>query len=294
MATYSIKDLEKISGVKAHTIRIWEKRYDLVHPNRTQTNIRYYTDADLRRLLNICILSRNGIKISKIALLGNEEIGEKVLLLNQKSGNTENQIESLIISMIELDENKFDRILSNLIIKHGFEVAFIKILFPFFERLGVLWQAGTILPSQEHFVSNLVRQKLIVAIDSYRDQAVTKNAKFLLFLPEGEMHELVLLFCQYLLRKRGFKSFYLGQSVPYSDLSIINATSEPDYILTMLFVSLPEKKVKDFVNTTSQIFQGKTIYISGHQMKQLSFELPSNFSLINQPLDFISHLDQLL
>jgi DNA-binding transcriptional MerR regulator len=294
MATYSIKDLEKISGVKAHTIRIWEKRYGLVHPNRTDTNIRYYTDADLRRLLNICILSRNGIKISKIALLGNDEIGEKVLLFNQKTGNTENQIESLVISMIELDENKFDKILSNLIIKYGFEETFIKIIFPFFEKVGVLWQAGTIMPSQEHFISNLIRQKLIVAIDSYRDQAIVRKSSFLLFLPEGEIHELVLLFCQYLLRKRGFKTIYLGQSVPYTDLAVMNKSSNYDYIITLLSVSLPEKKVKEFVNSVSNIFQSKTIFVSGRQMKELSFELPSNLSLINKPLDFIANLDRIV
>jgi len=185
MATYSIRDLEKISGIKAHTIRIWEKRYEIIQPSRTPTNIRFYSDNDLRKLLNISFLSRNGLKISKIANLGNDEIGEKVLLFTQKANHTENTIESLIISMIELDENKFERILSNIIIKLGFEETFTNILHPFFEKIGILWQAGTIIPAHEHFISGLVRQKLIVAIDGLRDKPIIKNSQFLLFLPEG-------------------------------------------------------------------------------------------------------------
>ena len=291
MATYSIKDLEKLSGIKAHTIRIWEKRYSLVNPCRTNTNIRYYTDADLRRLMNVSILARNGIKISKIANLGNEEIGEKVLMFNQKFGNTENQIESLVISMIELDENKFDRLLSNLIIKFGFENTFLQVLHPFFERIGLLWQAGTIMPAHEHFISNLVRQKIIVAIDSHRDQPIIKKNQFMLFLPEGEMHELGLLFIQYLLRKRGYKSIYLGQSLPIQDLPDIIEYSKTNYYVTSLTYSLTEKKYNDLINRMNAAFNNQKVFISGAQFTKVPNKLPENYIVIHSPLDFISHLD---
>ena len=293
MATYSIKDLEKLSGIKAHTIRIWEKRYSLVSPCRTNTNIRYYSDSDLRRLMNVSILARNGIKISKIANLGNEEISEKVLMFNQKFGNTENQIESLVISMIELDENKFDRLLSNLIIKFGFENTFLQVLHPFFERIGLLWQAGTIIPAHEHFISNLVRQKIIVAIDSHRDQPIIKKNQFMLFLPEGEMHELGLLFNQYLLRKRGYKSIYLGQSLPINDLTSIVEFSKTNYFVTSLTNSLTEKKFNDLMGKMVETFSNSKIFILGAQTANITQKLGDNFIKIPNVLDLIPYLDSI-
>lgn len=293
MATYSIKDLEKISGIKAHTIRIWEKRYGLVSPSRTNTNIRFYTDSDLRKLLNISILARNGIKISKIATLCYEELNEKVLLFSQKNGNTENIIESLIIAMIELDENKFDRILSNLIIKLGFEEAFTKILNPFFDRVGLLWQTGTILPAQEHFISNLVRQKLVVAIDSHRDLPIDKSRSFILFLPEGEMHELGLLFYQYSIRKRGFKTLYLGQSVPLSDLVKINEANKNDYFLTSFTISQPEQKLKNWITQIGNYFPGQKIFITGLQTENITWSIPENVQVVTHPGEFMKNIDSL-
>jgi len=291
MATYSIRDLEKISGIKAHTIRIWEKRYEIIQPSRTPTNIRFYSDNDLRKLLNISFLSRNGLKISKIANLGNDEIGEKVLLFTQKANHTENTIESLIISMIELDENKFERILSNIIIKLGFEETFTNILHPFFEKIGILWQAGTIIPAHEHFISGLVRQKLIVAIDGLRDKPIIKNSQFLLFLPEGEFHELGLLFYQYSLKKRGFKTLYLGQSVPIENLIVINKTSKSAFFLTNITFPFPEKQLRNLFNQLTKEFVNQQIFIFGAITNKISFELPKNISKILSPNDFIAQLE---
>jgi MerR family transcriptional regulator, light-induced transcriptional regulator len=287
MATYSIKDLEKISGIKAHTIRIWEKRYGLVKPNRTATNIRYYSDFELRKLLNISILARNGLKISKISNLGDDEISEKVLLFTQKSNYTENTIENLILSMIEMDENKFNRLLSNQIIKLGFEETFSKVLQPFFERIGILWQAGTIISAQEHFISNLVRQNLLVAIDSHRDEPLIKSSQFLLFLPEEEKHELGLLFYQYSLRKRGFKTIYLGQSVPLHDLERINELHPTEYILTNLTISIPAINFEQMILRLSETFSTKKILISGVQINKYKNALPANVIKISSPTEFI-------
>jgi len=293
MATYSIKDLEHLSGIKAHTIRIWEKRYKLINPSRTATNIRYYNDDNLRQLLNIAVLSKNGIKISKIIKLSDAELADKVLLFTQNVNRLDSVIESLIISMLELDENKFDRYLSNIIINLGFEEAFIKILLPFFERVGFLWQTGAILPAHEHFVSNMIRQKLIVAIDNHKDQNLNKKNQFLLFLPEGEMHELSLLFCQYLLIKRGFKVYYLGQSLPYSNLQNLNHSCTFDYILTILTMPIPENKMKKFIDELSSSFSQVTIFIAGPQLATLSFKIPSNILQINSHQEFIEQIDKL-
>ncbi|MDX5478997.1 MAG: MerR family transcriptional regulator, partial [Cyclobacteriaceae bacterium] len=165
MSTYSIKDLEQLSGIKAHTLRIWEQRYSLLSPKRTDTNIRYYDDEDLKLILNVALLNDNGIKISKIASMSSEEMREQVVKMTEKSLTHDDQIHALTICMIEMDEERFDKVLSTNILKIGFEQTMMNIIYPFMSKIGVLWQTGAINPAQEHFISNLVRQKLIVAID---------------------------------------------------------------------------------------------------------------------------------
>jgi DNA-binding transcriptional MerR regulator len=293
MANYSIKDLEKLSGIKAHTIRIWERRYNLVNPHRTNTNIRYYEDCDLKKLLNISILVRNGLKISKIAQLSTGELSEKVLLSFQQSSDTNSAVENMIMAMVELDEVKFDRIFSNYVISMGFETAFIKILYPFFERIGLLWQAGTIIPAQEHFITNLVRQKLIVAIDSQTYQNNIGKNGFLLFLPEGEFHEVGLLFFNYALRKRGYKTIYLGQTVPLDDVKHICKTSSAEFLLTSVITSIAVNKINKFILELSQLFPDKTIFLCGTQIASIDFNLPSNIIQIKSPSDFLKRIDMM-
>jgi DNA-binding transcriptional MerR regulator len=291
MATYSIKDLEKMSGIKAHTIRIWEKRYSLVNPSRTNTNIRFYDDFDLKKLLNTSILIRSGLKISKISLLTNKEISDKVLLYSQQHVDNYSSVENLIISMIELDEIKFDRLLSNLVITMGFEEVFIKVLYPLFERIGILWQAGAIIPAQEHFISNLVRQKLIVAIESQSYQSATNQTQFALFLPEGELHELGLLFYNYTLRKRGYKTYYFGQNVPFEDIVQLSEGTQFQFMLTCINTSLPGKKLKEYICKLSATFPLKTIFICGSQTLQINFDTPSNIIKITNPANFAQRID---
>jgi len=181
--TYSIKDLEQITGVKAHTLRIWEKRYQVVSPCRTPTNIRFYTDEDLKKLLNISILNRHGFKISSIANLPNNELSQKIISINNKSFDSDSKIENLIVAMIDMDEVKFEKDLTNMIINLGFEETFNQVLIPFFEKVGLLWQIGTINPGQEHFMINLIRQKMIVAIDGVVTSEKPANKKtFILYL----------------------------------------------------------------------------------------------------------------
>ena len=201
MIKYSIKDLEKLTGIKAHTIRMWEKRYKFLMPERTLTNIRFYSDQDLRSFLNISILNRNGYKISRIVKMKSTEINKKILEITENVHDFDNQVESLIVAMSELDEMKFDKILTTSIIKLGLENTVTQIIYPFFEKIGVLWQIGTINPGQEHFVSNLIRQKLIIAIDGQYDTLAADAKLFLLFLPDGEYHEIGLLYSHYLIKK---------------------------------------------------------------------------------------------
>ncbi|MEM6347663.1 MAG: MerR family transcriptional regulator, partial [Bacteroidota bacterium] len=210
MGTYSIKDLEQLSGIKAHTLRVWEQRYGIIQPSRTPTKIRYYDDADLRLVLNISFLNRNGHKISKIAKMTGDEIQNTVMRISDSNLEFPNQVNALVIAMVNLDEERFEKIISTNTLQFGFENTMLHIIYPFLERIGILWQTGSINPAHEHFMSNLIRQKLIVAIDGQIRSQNPNASKYLLFLPEGEQHELSLLFSAYIIKSRHNKVIYLG------------------------------------------------------------------------------------
>ena len=276
MAAYSIRDLEILTGVKAHTIRIWEKRYHIVEPLRTVTNIRYYSDKDLKKLLNISLLNKHGLKISSIASLKKEEIKNKIIEFTYNQLDADSQIDNLIIEMMDLNEMKFDNIISNCIQNLGFEQTVIKILFPFLIRIGVLWQTESIIPAQEHFISNIIRQKLIVAIHDLPINALNINKKFILFLPEGELHELGLLFYYYLVKKRGFHVLYLGQSLPFNDLIEVSRTYEPGYFITCFTSPLPQDEFNAYLTQLSETFSTQQIFISGPQILMNNFPISRN------------------
>jgi len=279
--TYSIKDLEQITGVKAHTLRIWEKRYQVVTPSRTSTNIRYYTDEDLKKLLNISILNRHGFKISSLANLPNNELSQKIISINNKSFDSDSKIENLVVAMIDMDEVKFEKDLTNMIINLGFEETFNQVIIPFFDKVGLLWQIGTINPGQEHFMTNLIRQKMIVAIDGVVPNEYPANKKtFLLYLPDGELHEIGLLFYSYIIQKMGHKVIYLGQMVPFDDLIQISSMQNIFGIVTFITSSLCNEDINDHLSKLSMHFDGKKILVSGLQFKINEITLPDNITLI--------------
>lgn len=262
MGKYSIKDIERLSGIKAHTLRIWEKRYGIIEPQRTDTNIRYYSNEELKKILNIAILNNYGIKISKIVGLTAEELHKKVLEISNEEVEENLQIESLVIAMVEVDESRFEKILANCTLRLGFEQTVMNIVYPFFKKVGILWQAGAINPAQEHFISNLIRQKLIVAIDS-QGMMVKEGAKrFLLFLPEGELHELGLLFYSYLIQKAGHKVVYLGQSVPLDDVIKVNNQNPADFILTSTLSFSLGEGLNNLLERILQAFPDKQIILT--------------------------------
>jgi len=262
MGEYSIKELEKLSGIKAHTIRIWEKRYKLITPKRTSTNIRFYSDNDLKKLLNIAVVNNSGIKISNIAKLTAGKLHELVQQQNQVGEDIASPIDKLVIATVAMDEQAFSKTLARLESQTGFEKVVTLVLYPFLERIGVLWHTGEIMPAQEHFVSNLIRQKLIAAIDKL--PYPEKNSfKTILFLPENEFHEIGLLFYSYLARKNGHHTFYLGQSVPYNDLKRVVATHHPNLLITSIVTSLNEDRLGTYLGNLSRDFKKQTIAISG-------------------------------
>ncbi|MEQ8688798.1 MAG: MerR family transcriptional regulator [Imperialibacter sp.] len=292
MSNYSIKDLEHLSGIKAHTIRIWEQRYNFIKPSRSETNIRSYDDLDLKLILNVSLLKDNGFKISHIADMSSQEIAEEVLLLTEKHLRFPEQIHALTLAMIDMDEDRFEKIMSSNILKLGFEKTMLNIVYPFLSKIGVLWQTGSITPAQEHFISNLIRQKLIVAIDGQYSSEYTNAKKYLLYLPEGELHELSLLFADYVIRSRHNKSIYLGQSLPLQDLVSVYNLHKPKFILSIL-TSVPGiDQVQGYVDKLSGLFPESTILLSGYQVIGQDIQTPDNVIIFTRSEQITSFVEE--
>jgi DNA-binding transcriptional MerR regulator len=290
MAKYSIRDLERLSGIKAHTIRIWEKRYGLLKPSRTDTNIRHYSDADLKRILNVSILNRHGIKISRIASMDETEMTDKIVTISHDVSDYDSLIENLVISMVDLNREAFEKLLSRSIMQVGFEDSILKIVYPFLEKIGILWQTGAINPAQEHFITHLIRQKIIVGIDSVIPAVHPSPKHFLLFLPEGELHELGLLFYSYIIQKRGHRVTYLGQWVPMADMASATTVFNADFLLTSIVAVHSGTDLMDYLIRLSATFHDKTIFISGYQTTQISGTLPGNIIRLNTVDDLLPHI----
>lgn len=269
--------MEKLSGIKAHTLRIWEQRYGILKPQRTDTNIRWYCNDELKNILNVSLLNNHGYKISKIAELNKEEIAAEVSKIVNCQINECEQVSNLIISMVEMNEQHFEKIISNQILRKGFSNTIEEVVYPFLQKIGVMWQTGSINPAQEHFISNLIRQKLISAIDGVIPPENKKQKKFILFLPEGELHELSLLYFNYILKANGHTVIYLGQSVPVVDLQKVHEIRKADYIVSVLThgTQAPETYVKEL----SKLFPKVKLLLSGCQVLDQKIKLPSNVEL---------------
>ena len=244
MAEYKIKDLENLTGIKSHTIRIWEKRYRILSPDRTDTKIRTYSDSELTHLLTVSMLNRNGIKISKIAKLSQEDMN-KLLWDIKVNKEPEYSMDKLLLSLVSLDEELFKETLANLLESEGLEKTFTDHLIPFLDRIGIMWLIGSVNPAQEHFMSNLIRQKIISEIDK-QEIPVSTEKSVLMYLPEHEWHEMSLLFYHFLLRSKGVPTFYLGQSLPYESLVECIEKLRPNYILSSWLTAVDEKLVVSY------------------------------------------------
>ncbi len=289
MGKFSIKDLEQLTGIKAHTLRIWEQRYNFIKPQRTETNIRHYCDEDLKLILNISLLKDRGYKISKLADMSPVDLMAEVAQVTEKVLEFPDQISALTLAMIDIDEDRFERIMSNNILRHGFEKTMVNIIYPFLNRVGILWQTGSINPAQEHFITNLIRQKIIVAIDGFTGKRKDDARKFLLFLPEGELHEISLLFAWYLAKSAGHKVVYLGQSLPFVDLQEVYKTHEPEFIFTIL-TYVPEESTQAYMDKLSGTFPNCNILITGYQVVGNEFRSNANVRILQNFNDFINLL----
>jgi DNA-binding transcriptional MerR regulator len=231
---FSISDIEALIGIKAHTIRAWETRYNLVPPKRTPTNIRYYGEEELKMLLNVVALNENGYKISKIANMSYSQINNLVSQLKTDWNNDSMQMLHLSNATLSYNEKQFSDVLTGCVAEMGLIKTMDLVLYPFMKKVGMLWQTGTIDPSHEHFASNLIRDRLIVEIDKVETPVKADAKRFILFLPETEMHETGLLFTRYLLKKCGHEMLYLGSEIPYADLKKVVESYKPDYAFITL------------------------------------------------------------
>ena len=293
MAIYSISDLEQISGIKAHTLRVWEQRYGIITPKRTPTNIRYYEDRDLQLILNIALLNRNGYKISKIAAMTKEGIAQEVSNVSEVSVGQNAELDVLVLSAIEMDEYKFSRILDNHIRQSGFEETMIGIVYPFLERLGLLWLTGSIRPVQENFITQVIRNKLIAAMEGLPLNAEPSAKKFLLYLPKDEQQELSLLFMQYLLKKRNFRAINLGPNMNLVDLKDACEIHHPTFIFTILSESFSKEPVQIYLQKLADTCGDCQLLLTGYLVAAQSSQLPANATFLPSLGDAIDYLEGL-
>lgn len=281
MNVYSIKDLENFSGIKAHTIRIWEQRYHLLSPVRTETGIRTYSDIDLKRILNIATLqNKGGIKISKIAELTESEISEKILQLSGGELDYPEHIQAITVAMMDLDEYRFQVLAKTITDAYGFENFMLKVIYPFLTRLGTLWLSGSVGPAQEHFITHLIRQKIIAAIDSQMAKPKPDAKKFLLYLPEGELHEIGLLFASYLIRARQHSAVYLGQSLPFDELCLAYEIHQPDYVFSVFTTEPSQDILPAYVADLDKMLPDAKIMLTGYNVLHSPEPVPARIQLV--------------
>ena len=249
-STFSIKNLENLSGIKAHTLRIWEKRYNLLEPERTDTNIRRYSLDSLRKLLNITLLYNHGFKISKIASLETSEIPKLVRSIALKANSEQVSINAFKLAMINFDYELFDTNYEEILQHHNFEYLFMNIFMPLMKELGILWQTGAISPSHEHFITNLVKQKIHLQTEYLqKNKFEQKNHPiFVLFLPENEIHELGILYLNYLILSKGHRTIFLGQSLQTSSLQTLYSYETKYYFVSYITVEPSKDEIMPYLH----------------------------------------------
>lgn len=265
---YSISDLEQLSGVQAHTIRMWEQRYNALVPHRSAGNTRYYDDEHLVKLLNIVSIHQKGLKISKICVLSQNEINDLIEEDIKETISKNQQFEFYIAQLLNFgmsyNEAAFDSLLSKCISDYSLAEAYKSVIYPMLVRLGLMWRKHSICIAQEHFLTNIIRQKICAAINNLPVPSSSKS-NWVLFLPQNEEHEIGLLFAHYLLRQAGNSVLYLGSSVPLASLKEVILASKPAYLMLFMVQKKTAKEVQKYIDEISATFENKKIYLAGSQ-----------------------------
>ncbi|GAB3638158.1 MerR family transcriptional regulator [Hymenobacter arcticus] len=292
MRQYSIRDLAQLSGIKQHTIRTWELRYGLLHPARTATNVRYYREEDLLSLLQVATLCGSGQRISEVAQLSEEARKQAVQALSSDvAADNAAQLHALLAAMLQLDEPQLHRLLTEAIARQGLEKAMLEVVYPLLQRIGLSWQTGTFTIAHEHLVSQLVRQKLLAAIDALPPAAPAGAARWLLFLPPDEQHELALLFLSCALRARGRQVLYLGQGLPLPEVEGACQLFRPDVIATALTAGLSPEAVGSFAAELRQRCAGPQLLFYGPLAQHLHGQLPAGAHQLARMTDVLAFIE---
>jgi len=291
MITYSVAQVEALTGIKAHTLRIWERRYDFLSPERTSTNIRFYSDEQLKKLLNFGILVKNGYRVSKIEKMSDEEVYVEVLkVVSDPGSETNDEMKGLTLCMLEMNEEEFDNIFERQVIRKGFLRTITEVIYPFLEYVGVLWTTNKAMIAQEHYISNLIKQKLISAIE--RLSLPSKDAPALVFfLAEGEEHEIGLLLASFMAKSMGWRIFYLGRSVPLVNIKKVIDIAEPSVIMSM-FVTPKVNKINSFIDA---VMEGNEIpyIVAGSKENMEAIADSDHLIRVASPNEFESQLSKM-
>jgi len=273
---FSIKDLENLTGIKAHTIRIWEKRYSLLSPKRTDTNIRYYDLASFQKMLNVSYLNNNGYKISKIATLKPKEIPALVREIASQTNLESHAINSFKLSMLNFDQALFYNTYESLLKDKSFENIFYDIFIPLLTEIGLLWQTNTITPAHEHFLTTLIRQKILINTEFIQSEAKPNSKKtFVLFLPDNEIHELGIMFLNYQIVSHNFHCIFLGQSVPMESLADILNYYDDIIFLSYFTIKPLKEEIDNYLSDFSESLLKKSnaeFWILGQMLNSIDMD----------------------
>lgn len=292
MVVYSIRDIEKLSGVKSHTLRVWEKRYGVIKPKRTSTNIRYYVDEDVQKILNIALLKKKGYRISIISEMSTEELRAKVAELTEVDMQFEDQVDGLILSMLDLDEAKFSRIINHNVQQRGFEEAMDVVIYPLLDKLSMMWIAGSVKSVHETFVSSIIRRKMVVSVDQLKPTK-ERSERVIIYLPEGETHELTLLYLHYILKKNGYKILNLGGQIPLIDLLEGQQIFKANKIFTIFNDSFSEAPLQPYIDHLTKNLDRVEIIISGYQTTKQNLTLPPTVSVLQSLREIKKYLESM-
>lgn len=289
MATvYSIKDLEKLSGIKAHTLRIWEKRYGIIKPRRTETNIRYFLDDDLKEVLNIALLNKNGVKISKIADMQKYEIAEAVKDITVKAIPAEiNEIDALAIAILDLDETMCRAIINRVVTRIGFEQSIEELIYPMLDKLGLMWISGSLKRIHETFITALLKNRVCSEIENI-ETSVNPRSKFIIYLPQKEDHELSMLFLEYKLKVKNASVINLGVDISVDDLIDACTIYQPDHVFTIINDSLKDESLQSYIDFLSMHLSDVTHLFTGFQFIKQNINLGPNCKFVEN-LNAVEH-----
>lgn len=293
-SVFSIKDLENLSGVKAHTIRIWEKRYNILEPMRSTTNIRNYDTHNLQKLLNIVLLHNYGYKISKIAEHSSEKIEALVREIISEKSSKNHAVNAFKMAMMNFDQVLFFKTYVSLLSEKSFREIFYEVMMPLMNEIGLLWQSGTITPAQEHFISYLIKQKLLVNTEKIQILEPTRTDKiFVLYLPENEIHELGLMYLNYELLLNGYKTIYLGESVPVESLKDMKRYFDNIVFVSYFTVQPSISSIDDYLKeiATEIAAADSQIWILGRMTEFIDRKkVPDNITVFNSIPDLVNEL----